>query len=75
MEQKGKDLGLPPKLTKNFPVHKWVDLFVLYLSQKVGVCKSPLDYVVQVNAVVDPTPPIRQLGDHTMKRLDQLMAI
>ena len=63
MERKGKDLGLPPKLTKNFPVHKWVDLFFLHLFQKVGVRNSPLDYHIRTNAVVDPTPPILQLGD------------
>ncbi len=32
MERKKADHGAPPKLTKNQVVHKWVDLFILYLS-------------------------------------------
>ncbi len=36
MERKKADHGPPPKLTKNQAVHKWVDLFILYLSQTVG---------------------------------------
>jgi hypothetical protein len=55
--------GLPPKLTKTETVHKWVDLFVLCLSQKVGVCNTPLDYVVRAIARVDLTPPAREPGD------------
>jgi hypothetical protein len=46
MERKKADHGQPPKLTKNQAVHKWVDLFILHLSQKVGVRNAPLDYIV-----------------------------
>ncbi len=46
MERKKADHGQPPKLMKNQAVHKWVDLFVLHLSQKVGVRNAPLDYIV-----------------------------
>jgi hypothetical protein len=42
MERKKEDFGLPPKLTKHYPVHKWMELMVLYLGQNVGVCNAPL---------------------------------
>ncbi len=63
MERKKADHGQPPKLTKNQAVHKWVDSFVLHLSQKVGVRNAPLDYIVQAIAAVDPIPPACQVGD------------
>jgi hypothetical protein len=63
MECKKADHGSPPKLTKTQAVHKWADLFVLHLSQKVGVCNTPLDYVVRAIARVDPTPPACEPGD------------
>ena len=63
MERKKADHGRPPKLTKNQAVHKWVDSFVLHLSQKVGVCNAPLDYIVQAIAAVDPIPPALKVGD------------
>jgi hypothetical protein len=63
MERKKADHSQPPKLTKNQAIHKWVDLFVLHLSQKVGVRNAPLNYVVRAIAAVDPIPPERQLGD------------
>jgi hypothetical protein len=45
MERKKVDHGQLPKLTKNQGVHKLVDLFVLHLSQKVGIFNAPLDYM------------------------------
>jgi hypothetical protein len=63
LECKKADHGLHPKLTKTQAVHKWVDLFVLHLSQKVGVRNAPLDYVVRAIARVNPTPPAREPGD------------
>jgi hypothetical protein len=68
MECKKADHGAPPKLTKNQAVHKWVDLFILYLSQTVGVRNAPLDYIVKAIAAVNATPPTCQLGDpHSVK--------
>jgi hypothetical protein len=68
MERKKADHGPPPKLTKNQAVHKWVDLFILYLSQTVEVCNAHLDYIVRAIAAVDATPPACQLGDpHSME--------
>jgi hypothetical protein len=52
MERKKVEHGQPPKLTKNQAVHRWVDSFVLHLSQKVGVRNAPLDYVVRAVAAV-----------------------
>ncbi len=63
MERKKADHGQLPKMTKNQAVHKWVDLFVLHLSQKVVVRNAPLDYIVQAIAAVDPIPPAHQVGD------------
>ena len=42
MERKKEDFGLPPKLTKHYPVHKWIESMVLNLEQKVGVRNAPL---------------------------------
>ncbi len=63
MERKKADHGQPPKLTKNQAVHKWVDLFILHLSQKVRVRYALLDYIVQAIAAINPIPPARQVGD------------
>jgi hypothetical protein len=63
VERKKADHGQPPKLTKNQAVHKWVNSFVLHLSQKVGVCNAPLNYIVRAIAAVDPFPPACQVGD------------
>ncbi len=68
MKRKKADHGAPPKLTKNQAVHKWVDSFILYLSQTVGVCNPPLDYIVRAIVAVNATPPTCQLGDpHSVK--------
>ncbi len=68
MDRKRADCGPPQKFTKNQAVHKWVDLFILYLSQTVGVCNAPLDYIVRAIAAVDATPPACQLGNlHSME--------
>ncbi len=68
MERKKADHGALPKLTKNQAVHKWVDSFILYLSQTVGVRNSPLDYIVRAIAAVNATPPTCQLSDpHSVK--------
>jgi hypothetical protein len=67
-ERKKADHGPLPKLTKNQAVHKWVDLFILYLSQTVGVHNAPLDYIVRAITAVDATPPACQLGNpHSME--------
>ncbi len=68
MECKKADHGPPPKLTKNQAVHNWVDLFILYLSQTVGVHNAPLDYIVRAIMAVNATPPACQLGNpHSME--------
>jgi hypothetical protein len=65
MEHKKEDFGLPPKLTKHYPVHKWMESMVLYLGQKVGVCNSPLAYVVRAGAIVPAIPPPLQAGEQS----------
>ena len=54
----GDSSYIPPKLTKNFSTHKWLELFVLCLHQKVGVRECPLEYVVRKVAAVTAVPPL-----------------
>jgi hypothetical protein len=46
MERRKEDVGLPPKLTKSSPVHKWLESMGLNLGKKVGVCNDPLSCVI-----------------------------
>ena len=62
MERKKEDFGLPPKLTKHYPVHKWLESILLYLGQKVGVRNAPLTLVVWAGAIVPAVPPPLQAG-------------
>jgi len=62
MECKKADHGLSPKFTKSQAIQKWVDSFILHISQKVGVCNAPLDYVVRAVASVDLSQLISNLG-------------
>jgi hypothetical protein len=48
----GNSTYVPPKLTNSFSTYKWLELFVLCLCQKVGVCNCPFGYVVCDDAVV-----------------------
>jgi hypothetical protein len=65
MERKKEDFGLPPKLTKHHPVHKWMESMVLYLGQKVGVRNTPLAYV----------PLLFRRANHTLNNMDQSRVI
>jgi hypothetical protein len=53
----GDSFYIPLKLTKNFSTHKWLELFVLCLCQKLGVCECPLEYVVRKVVAVAAVPP------------------
>ena len=59
----GDSSYIPPKLTKNFSTHKWLESFVLCLRQKVGVRECPLEYVVREVAAVDAIPPPLLAGE------------
>ncbi len=63
MECKKEDVGLPPKLPKSSPVHKWLELMGLYLGKKVGVCNAPLSYVIRLDANVPAIAPPCQAGE------------
>ena len=57
-EKKEAEAGLPPKLQKDKPVHKWLKIFGLYLSNNIGVLNAPLTYGSQTDeAVVAVMPP------------------
>jgi hypothetical protein len=59
----GDSSYIPPKLTKNFSTHKWLESFVLCLRQKVGVRKCPLEYVVRKVAAMAAVPPPLLAGE------------
>jgi hypothetical protein len=63
MEHKKEDVGLPPKLMKSSPVHKWLEWMGLYPGKKVGVCNAPLSYVVCLDANVPAIAPTSQAGE------------
>jgi hypothetical protein len=59
----GDSSYIPPKLTKNFSMHNWLESFVLCLCQKVGVHECPLEYVVREVAAVAAVPPPLLAGE------------
>jgi hypothetical protein len=59
----GDSFYVPPKLTKNFSTHKWLESFVLWLRQKVGVRNCPLKYVVRELATVAVLAPPLEAGE------------
>jgi hypothetical protein len=62
----GDSTYVPPKLTKNFSTYKWLELFILCLHQKVGVCNCPLEYVVcDVAVVAAICPPVKPNEPHS----------
>jgi hypothetical protein len=64
MARKVRDSSyIPPKLTKNFSTHKWLESFVLCLRQKVGVHECPLKYVVRKVAALAAVPPPLLAGE------------
>jgi hypothetical protein len=67
MEHKKEDVGLPPKLTKSSPVHKWLELMGFYLGKKVGVCNAHLSYVICLDANVPAIAPPCQAGEPHFK--------
>jgi hypothetical protein len=69
MEREKVVNGTPPKISKNQVVHKWIDAFILHLSQKVGVPNAPVGYVVRAVADVNATPLACQAGDpHSVEK-------
>jgi hypothetical protein len=50
MEKKKADIGLPPKLTKDKLVYKWLDQLNQYLSDVIGVCNAPFTYLNRTDA-------------------------
>jgi hypothetical protein len=46
MEKKDADVGLPPMLTKDRLVYKWLESFQQHLSEKIGVRNAPLTYLI-----------------------------
>jgi hypothetical protein len=65
MEPKTKDHGLLPKLTKNYPVCKWLESMVIYLDWKVRVCTAPLLCVVwAVALMLVNVPPLQADKPH-----------
>jgi hypothetical protein len=72
MERKKEDVGLPPKLMKSSPVHKWLESMGLYLGKKVGVCNTPLSYVLCLDANVSAIAPPCQAGEPHSKMYESI---
>ena len=62
MEKKEADVGLPPKLTKDKLVYKWLESLQQYLSDKIGVRDAPLSYLTRVD-VATPATLLPRDGD------------
>ena len=56
LEKKKADVGQAPKLTKDRVIHKWLESFQQYLSDKIGVRNSPLTYLTRPQIA----PPVLQ---------------
>jgi hypothetical protein len=69
MERKKEDVGLPPKLTKSSPVHKWLELMGLYLGKKV---RGRISYIVHLDANVPAIAPPRQAGEPHSKMYESI---
>jgi hypothetical protein len=74
MERKKEDFGLPPKLTKHYPVHKWMELMVLYLGQWEFVT-LPLHMWFGPGQLCPPFPLLFRRGNHTLNNMDQSRVI
>ena len=55
-----KELEAPdtPKITRTFPIIKWLAAFEDHLRQLIGVCMVPLYYVVCPDVPVGAAPPL-----------------
>jgi hypothetical protein len=59
---------LPPKLTKNFSIYKWLESVVLCIRQKIGIHHCPLEYAVRaILAVPVLAPLLKPLEPHSIK--------
>ena len=73
MECKNKEAGLPPKLNKNAPVHKWLELMVHFFGNKVGECNIQLSYIIRpMENVQAIAPPCQAGGSHTLRCTSRL---
>jgi hypothetical protein len=50
MEKMKADIGLPPKLSKDKLVYKWLEQFNQYLAEKIGVRNAPFTYLTRTDA-------------------------
>ena len=50
MEKKKADFGLPPKLTKDKLVYKWLEQLNQYLADVIGVRNAPFTYLTRTDA-------------------------
>ena len=50
MEKKKADIGLPPKLTKDKLVYKWLEQLNQYLADVIGVLNAPFTYLTWTDA-------------------------
>ncbi len=48
-EKKKADIGLPPKLTKDKLVYKWLEQLNQYLANVIGVRNAPFTYLTRTD--------------------------
>ena len=53
MEKKKADISLPPKLTEDKLVYKWLEQLNQHLADVIGVCNAPFTYLT----LTDAQPP------------------
>jgi hypothetical protein len=73
MERKKEDFGLPPKLTKHHPIHKWMESMVLYRSWEFVMLPSHMWFGPWQSC--QPFPLLFRRANHTLKNMDQSRVI
>jgi hypothetical protein len=75
MERKKEDFGLPPKLTKHHPVHKWMELMYCTLDRKWEFIMLPSHMWFGPGQSCPPFPLLFRWANHTLNNMDQSRVI
>ena len=62
-EKKSAPVGIPPKLSKELAVHKWIEQFAQDLEEVYGARDAPLTYLTRPNIAtpVDVATAVREV--------------
>jgi hypothetical protein len=75
MERKKEDFGLPPKLTKHHPVHKWMEFMYCTLDRRWEFVMLPSHMWFGPWKSCQPFPLLFRWANHTLKNMDQSRVI